>query len=78
MSTRSQRINVTLDPIELELVCLLSRKRKVSRSSMIKKMVEDWLEEYEEMKLIHKIEKRVKEKNGYISHEEFTKITKYS
>lgn len=76
MSSKSQRINVTLDIEELEIIKILSRKRKLSMSSIIKQMVHEWLEEYEDLKLIQKIEKRENEKNKLISHEEFWDIEK--
>jgi predicted DNA-binding protein len=74
MGTHSQRINVTLDPEDLEIIQLLSKKQKVSMSSVIKKMVHDWLEDYEDLALIEKIENREKENNPLISHEEYWEI----
>lgn len=76
MSTKTQRINVTLDPEDLELIHILAAKQKLSMSCIIKKMVHDWLEEYEDLKLIQKIEKREQEHNPLISHEEYWKDTK--
>lgn len=73
MSTKAQRINVTLDEDVLEIIHLLAKKKHMSMSAIIKKMVDDWLEEYEEMKLIQKIEERESENNKYITHEEFWK-----
>lgn len=71
MTTKTQRINVTLDSEDLEIIYLLSQKQKLSMSSMIKKMVHEWLEEYEDMKLIQQIEEREKANNKLISHEEY-------
>ena len=71
MTAKSQRINVSLDPEDLEIIHFLSQKQKLSMSSLIKKMVHEWLEEYEDMKLIRRIEKREKENNKLISHEEY-------
>lgn len=71
MSSKSPRINVSLDPSDLEIIQILSKKQHLSMSSIIKNMVHEWLEEYEDMKLIRRIEKREKEKNKLISHEEF-------
>lgn len=76
MSTKSYRINVTLDPEDLELIQILSLSKKLSMSSMIKKMVHEWLEEYEDLKLIKKIEAREKESNSLISHEEYWETDK--
>ncbi len=71
MSTKTQRINVTLDSEDLEIIQILSSKQKLSMSSIINKIVHEWLEDYEDMRLIHKIEEREKEKNPLISHEEY-------
>ncbi len=76
MSTKSHRINVTLDMEDLEIIQILSNKQKLSMSSIIKKIVKDWLEDYEDMKLIKKIEDREKEKNPLISHEEYWELGK--
>lgn len=76
MSAKTQRINVTLDADDLEIIQILSRKQKISMSSVIRKMLHEWLEEYEDLKLIQKIEKREKEKNKLISHDEFWDIKK--
>ena len=76
MSGKTHRINVTLEPEDLEIIQLLSIKQKSSMSSVIKKMVHEWLEDYEDMKLIQKIEEREKENNPLISHEEYWGISK--
>jgi predicted DNA binding CopG/RHH family protein len=71
---KTQRINVTLDAEDLEIIQILSSKQKVSMSSLIKKMVHEWLEDYEDMLLIQKIEERENEKNPLISHEKYWEI----
>ena len=76
MSAKTHRINVTLDAKDLEIIQILSNKQKLSMSSIIKKMVHDWLEDYEDMVLINKIEEREKENNPLISHEEYWEIEK--
>jgi hypothetical protein len=76
MSAKTHRINVSLDVEDLEIIQILSNKQKVSMSSLIKKMVHDWLEEYEDMLLIYKIEARENEKNPLISHEEYWELNK--
>jgi predicted DNA-binding protein len=76
MSSKTHRINVTLDAEDLEMIQILSRKQKLSMSYLIKKIVQDWLEEYEDMKLIQKIEQRESENNKLISHEEYWKESK--
>lgn len=60
----------------MEIIQILSNKQKLSMSSIIKKMVHDWLEDYEDMVLINKIEEREKENNPLISHEEYWEIEK--
>lgn len=69
--SKTPRINVSLDAEDLEIIQLLSKKKKLSMSSLIKNMIHEWLEEYEEMRLIQKIEQREKENNKLISHDEF-------
>jgi hypothetical protein len=76
MSTKVKKINVTLDSKDLEIIQILSSKQKLSMFSIINKIVHEWLEDYEDMSLIHKIEQREKENNPLISHEEFWGITK--
>jgi hypothetical protein len=71
MNGKVQRIKVTLDPEDLEIIHILSEKQKVSISFLIKKMVHEWLEGYEDIKLIQKIEEREKQHNPLISHKEF-------
>jgi predicted DNA-binding protein len=71
MSAKTHRINVSLDVEDLEIIQILSQKKQMSMSSVIKNMVHEWLEEYEDFKLIQKIEEREKENNKLISHEEF-------
>jgi hypothetical protein len=75
MSASKQRINVTLEDEDLQVIQLLSRKKKISMSSLIKHMVHEWLEEYEDYQLIEKIEKREKENNPLIKHEDYWKET---
>jgi predicted DNA-binding protein len=71
MSAKTQRINVTLDSEDLKIIQVLSHKQKLSMSCVIKKMVHDWLEEYEDLQLVRKVEEREKEKNPLVSHEEY-------
>ena len=74
--TKTHRINVTLDAEDLEIIQILSTRQKLSMSTLIRKMVHDWLEDYEDMLLISKIEEREKENNPLISHEDYWEITK--
>lgn len=76
MSAKTHRINVSLDVEDLEIIQILSNQQKISMSSVIKKMVHDWLEEYEDLILIKRIEEGEKEKNPLISHEEYWDLNK--
>lgn len=76
MNAKSHRINVTLDPEDLEIIQIISHKQKLSMSSVIKKMVHEWLEDYEDMLLIKKIEERENANNPLISHEEYWELEK--
>lgn len=71
---RNPRINVTLNPSDVEVMHILCEKKKISMSSLAKKIIEDWLEEYEDMLLSRKAEeaekKWVEEGCQTISHEE--------
>lgn len=71
---RNPRINVTLNPSDIEVMALLCEKKKISMSSLAKKMIEEWLEDYEDVllaKRAEEAEKRWMEEGGQtISHEE--------
>lgn len=72
--SRNPRINVSLNPSDFEVMGILCEKKKISMSSLAKKMIEDWLEDYEDMllaKRAEEAEKRwVEEGCQTISHEE--------
>jgi hypothetical protein len=78
MTTKNPRIYVTLDESDAECVLLLAKKRNLSASSMIRKMVEDSLEEFEDEQLA--IRAILSEKEWIaggrktISHEEVCKL----
>lgn len=67
------RINVSLDPSDLEIIQIISKKTKTSLSSVIRNIVSKNLEEYEDLKLMEKVEKREKQQNKLISHKEYWK-----
>ena len=71
---RNPRINITLNVSDIEVMQILCDKKQMSMSSLAKKMIEDWLEEYEDMllaKRAEKAEKRwIEEGSQTISHEE--------
>lgn len=72
--SRNPRINVSLNPSDLEVMGILCEKKKISMSSLAKKMIEEWLEDYEDMLLARRAEETEKRwiENGCktISHEE--------
>ncbi|MGZ3632829.1 MAG: DUF6290 family protein [Parachlamydiaceae bacterium] len=74
---RNLRINVTLNPSDLEVMQILCAKKKMSMSSLVKKMIKEWLEGYENLllaKRTEEAEKRWEEANRpTISHEELWK-----
>ena len=75
MNSKTQRINVTLDSQDLDVIQIISNKKKISMSSVIKNMVHEWIEDYEDLILSKRAEEAEKkwEENGKktISHEEF-------
>lgn len=77
MPTKNPRINVTFDPSDQEVIQLICKKKNMSMSKLVRKVVEDWLEEYEDMLLARRAEEAEKrwEANGRqtISHEELWK-----
>lgn len=77
MPTEKPRVNVTFNPNDYEVMELVCKKKKLSMSSLVRKVVEDWLEEYEDMLLARRAEQAEKEwiANGCktISHEELWK-----
>lgn len=71
------RISVTFSESDAEMMHFICKKKKISMSGLIRKVTEDWLEEYEDMILAKRAEKAEKrwEKKGKktISHEELWK-----
>lgn len=56
MPTKNPRINVTFNPNDAEILQLICDKKKMSLSGLVRKVVEDWLEEYEDMLLAKRAE----------------------
>lgn len=77
MPTSNPRVNVTFNESDAEMMHLICKKRKISMSGLIRKVMEDWLEEYEDMILAKRAEEieRKWEKEGKktLSHEELWK-----
>jgi predicted DNA-binding protein len=69
MSTKNPRVNVTFDGEQYEIIHFLSQKKHLSMSSLIKKIVEDWLEDYEDIMILKKLEER--ENDQLIEHDKF-------
>lgn len=77
MPTTNPRINVTFSEDDAEMMQIICRKKKMSKSGLIRKVMEEWLEEYEDMLLARRAEKADEkwEKGGKktVSHEELWK-----
>ena len=61
MPTLNPRVNVTFNPTDAEIMKLICEKKNISMSSLVRKVVEDWLEEYEDMELARRAEEAEKE-----------------
>lgn len=74
MPTHNPRVNVTFNESDAEMMQLICKKKKISMSSLIRGVVKEWLEEYEDLLLARQAEEAYKkwEKGGKktISHEE--------
>ncbi|MEN6512236.1 MAG: DUF6290 family protein [Chloroherpetonaceae bacterium] len=53
---KNPRISVTLNQNDAEVIQLICQKKGVSQSALVKKVLEDWLEEYEDMQLAKRAE----------------------
>lgn len=77
MPTKNPRINVVLNPDDSEIIDLICKKRKITRAGLVRKVLEDWLEDYEDMLLARRAEEAEKRwiEGGCktISHEELWK-----
>lgn len=77
MATKNPRLQVTLNPDDMEIIEIIANKKHMSMSAVVKKVVEDWLEEYEDMLLARRAEEKEKKwiEGGCktISHEELWK-----
>lgn len=75
MTTKCPRLYVTLDPIDHDIIHILAKQKDMSVSSVMKKIVQEWLEEYEDILWARKAEESEKECEGKktISHEDLCK-----
>lgn len=69
---KNPRINITLNASDLEVMHILCEQKKISMSALAKRMIEDWLEDYEDMSLSRRAEEAEKRAEGKptYSHEE--------
>lgn len=61
MPTTNPRVNVTFNPSDAECLQLVCKKKHLSMSGLVRKVVEDWLEDYEDMLLAKRAEKAEEE-----------------
>lgn len=77
MPTKNPRVNVTFNESDAEVLQLICKKKNISMSGLVRKVIQDWLEDYEDMLLARRAEeaeKRWIEGGGKtISHEELWK-----
>lgn len=77
MPTKNPRVNVTFNPNDYEVMEIVCKKKNLNMSALVRKVVEDWLEEYEDMLLARRAEEAEKEwiaeGRKTISHEELWK-----
>lgn len=77
MPTHNPRVNVTFSESDAEIIQMICKEKKISMSHLIRGVMEDWLEEYEDMLLAKRAEEADKrwEKKGRktLSHEELWK-----
>lgn len=57
MPTLNPRVHVTFNPSDAEVMKLICEKKQMSMSALVRKVVEDWLEDYEDMLLARRAEK---------------------
>lgn len=74
MPTKNPRVNVTFNPNDAEILQLICSRKKISMSGLVRKVVEDWLEEYEDILLAKRTEEAerqwMEEGMKTVSHEE--------
>ena len=74
---KNPRISVTLNNSDAEVMYVICKKKGMSMSSLVKRMVEDWLDEYEGVLLANRateLEKKWDEAGRpTITHEELWK-----
>lgn len=61
MPTSNPRVHVTFNPSDAEVMQLICEKKNITMSGLVRKVVEDWLEDYEDMLLARRAEEAEKE-----------------
>jgi predicted DNA-binding protein len=61
MPTLNPRVHVTFNPSDTEVMKLICEKKNLTMSSLVRKVIEDWLEEYEDALLAKRAEDAEKE-----------------
>lgn len=74
MPTNNPRVNVTFSKSDTDIMHLICKKKRISMSGLVRRVMEDWLEDYEDMLLAKRAEDAEKrwEEGGRktISHED--------
>lgn len=74
MPTLNPRVHVTFNPDDAKVMHLICKKKNITMSGLVRKVIEDWLEEYEDMELAKRAEEAEKEwiagGSKTISHED--------
>jgi hypothetical protein len=75
MPTQHPRVTVTFNKNDAEIIQIICMKKKISKSRLIRQIMENWLKKYENMLLSQKSDKIEelwqKEGSKTISHENF-------
>lgn len=66
MPAKNPRIQVSLNESDAEILSIICKKKKISKSGLLRKVFESWLEDYEDMLLARRAEEAEAEweKNG--------------
>jgi len=77
MNTNNSRIYVSFNESDADIIKTICEKKKVSRSSLVRRVMEEWLEDYEDHLLARRAEaildKIEKGETRTVDHEEMWK-----
>ncbi len=76
MGMKNPTIKVSFEKEDFEIIQKLSEQKKLSMSCVIHEIVHQWLEEYEDILLLQKLETVEKNIVEFISHDELWKSSK--